>query len=544
MAYTDRHAPDVVPLRRLLKRHAAEALLKEFKALLPGVDLALLSADGHLFAGEGEWPSVELAAALAQPADSPAMPFDNLLLYPLLAEAHLVGVLAARGLQPDSAGSMQKQVLHCLQYSLTLLLGQALETRRVAQETLERYREINLFYNIGQTIGACLDPEEIPSLVLTEASRVIQADASAVLLPLAEGKSELEVKARFGHTGYAEALPVLSHPLIAQIYQTGRPDLVMHGAFEALPGGMILCVPLKARDQMLGLVLLGRLKGQPAFTASDEKLVMALASQAAIALEKAWLHQQEIKRQRLEEELAVGRQIQLGLLPKSYPLVPGWEFAAIYQAAWQVGGDLYDFFELPGEPQRLGLVIADVSGKGVPAALFMAFSRTVIRTEAMSGHNPAVVLERANRLITQDNSSRLFVSAFYATLDTHSGQLVYANAGHNWPFWLRAATKELIELEVPGTVLGMFKTIELEEQEIEVAQGDMLLFHTDGVTEAMNMAGQMLGEERLRAILATDTEASAAQIQQAVVAELEEFTGGTPQSDDFTLFVVKRQKEV
>jgi sigma-B regulation protein RsbU (phosphoserine phosphatase) len=240
----------------------------------------------------------------------------------------------------------------------------------------------------------------------------------------------------------------------------------------------------------------------------------------------------------------VGRQIQLGLLPKAYPLVPGWEFAAIYQAARQVGGDLYDFFELPGEPQRLGLVIADVSGKGVPAALFMAFSRTVIRTEAMSGHNPAMVLERANRLITQDNSSRLFVSAFYAILDTHSGQLVYANAGHNWPFWLRVATQELIELEVPGTVLGMFKTIELEEQEIEVAQGDMLLFHTDGVTEAMNMAGQMLGEERLRAILVTDAEASAAQVQQAVLTELEEFTGGTPQSDDFTLFVVKRQKEV
>jgi sigma-B regulation protein RsbU (phosphoserine phosphatase) len=307
---------------------------------------------------------------------------------------------------------------------------------------------------------------------------------------------------------------------------------------------MILAAPLKARERLLGLVLLGRLSRQPAFTASDEKLVMALASQAAIALEKAWLHQQEIKRQRLEEELAVGRQIQLGLLPKAYPLVPGWEFAAIYQAAWQVGGDLYDFFELPGEPQRLGLVIADVSGKGVPAALFMAFSRTVIRTEAMSGHNPAMVLERANRLITQDNSSRLFVSAFYAILDTHSGQLVYANAGHNWPFWLRVATQELIELEVPGTVLGMFKTIELEEQEIEVAQGDMLLFHTDGVTEAMNMAGQMLGEERLRAILVTDAEASAAQVQQAVLTELEEFTGGTPQSDDFTLFVVKRQKEV
>jgi len=116
---------------------------------------------------------------------------------------------------------------------------------------------------------------------------------------------------------------------------------------------------------VLGVVLLGRLAGQPVFTASDEKLALALASQAAIAIEQAQLYQQEIKRQRLEQELELARQIQLGLLPASYPALPGWEFAAIYQAARQVGGDLYDFFELPADSPQLGLLIADVTGKGV-----------------------------------------------------------------------------------------------------------------------------------------------------------------------------------
>jgi sigma-B regulation protein RsbU (phosphoserine phosphatase) len=127
----------------------------------------------------------------------------------------------------------------------------------------------------------------------------------------------------------------------------------------------------------------------------------------------------------------VARQIQLSLLPASYPKLPGWEFAAVYQAARQVGGDLYDFIELPAASPQLGLLIADVTGKGVPAALFMAFSRTIIRTEAMISRNPATVLERANRLIVHDNRSRLLLTAFYCLLDSHTGRLIYANAGHN-----------------------------------------------------------------------------------------------------------------
>ncbi|MCP4516289.1 MAG: SpoIIE family protein phosphatase, partial [Delftia sp.] len=219
----------------------------------------------------------------------------------------------------------------------------------------------------------------------------------------------------------------------------------------------------------LGVIALGRLAEQPVFTAGDEKLLMALAAQAAIAIETVRLHLEQVERQRLEEELAIGRQIQLSLLPEACPVIPGWEFAAVYQAARQVGGDLYDFFTLPDQPLQLGMVIADVTGKGVPAALFMAFGRTVIRMESRTGRNPAAVLEQVNRLILQDGRSRLFLTAFYATLDTHSGRLLYANGGHNWPLWLQSATGECQKLKSRSFLLGAFEDIELEERQIDVA---------------------------------------------------------------------------
>jgi serine phosphatase RsbU (regulator of sigma subunit) len=534
-----------IPLQRLLKRREAAALLEEFAALLPGGDLALIGADGHLFAGSNAWTRAELVELLTQASDGQLVYAGDLLLQPLLIKSQLVGALVAR--DEEGEDGRVKHALRCLYRSLTLLLGQALETRDLARETLDRYREINLLYNVGETIGGCLDPEEIPQLVLGEAKRIIDAEGGLVLLPpsLTAGEGDLEVRASFGPASSIQTLSRVCRYIADEVYLTSRPAIVTNLPGDPLRAGPILCAPLKTRERVLGVILLGRLAGEQVFTAGDEKLLMALAGQAAIALETARLHQEEIKQQRIVEELAIARQIQLSLLPEACPVVPGWEFAAAYQPARVVGGDLYDFLELPGEPRRLGLVIADVTDKGVPAALFMAFSRTIVRTEAMSSRNrnPAATLSRANRSIVRDiqSDSRLFLSAFYATLDTVSGRLVYANGGHIWPLWLRSASGEVQPLAARGIVLGVFSDIELEEREIEVAPGDMLVFYTDGVTEARGSDGQMFDEERLRAAVASNPEASAQQVLQAIVEAVEAFVGDIPQSDDLTLFVIKRR---
>jgi sigma-B regulation protein RsbU (phosphoserine phosphatase) len=240
------------------------------------------------------------------------------------------------------------------------------------------------------------------------------------------------------------------------------------------------------------------------------------------------------------QELMVARQIQLGLLPKEAPIVPGWEFAAAYEPARQVGGDLYDVLDLPGHPRRLGLVVADVADKGVPAALMMALSRTVIRTAAADGRGPGAALTLANSVIEKDSQAGLFVTAFYATLDTDSGRMVYANAGHNRPLWLRASSRHVEALAARGIALGVLDEVDLEEREITLAPGDTVVFYTDGVTEAMNVDEEYFGEERLRAVAGAGAGLTAEDLLSAVVNGISAFAGNASQSDDLTVLVVRR----
>jgi serine phosphatase RsbU (regulator of sigma subunit) len=540
---------DLVPLHRLLKRQEAAALLAEFEKLLPEGNLALIGADGRVYAGSAAWNRAELQRLYAQAGGGRAIHAGDLVLQPVSVKSQLVGALVARVGGDSSRAPPVERVLRCLHDSLTLLLNRALETREVVTETLDRYREINLLYRIGETIGGCLDADEITHRVLGEVRRIIRADAGAVVLwaePVTGTNEDGRgIAASFGADEHVRALQRAYRQVIAQAFDTSQATIANLTRFPQpvdVGIGIILCAPMKTQDRTLGALVLGRLVGQPEFTAGDGKLAMALTHQAVISMETARLHQEEVKRQRLEEELAIGHKIQLSLLPQSCPAVPGWEFAAAYRPARHVGGDLYDFIPLPGEPSHLGMVIADVTGKGIPAALFMAFSRTVIRSEAMNGRSPATILQRANRLIVRDIRYRLFLSAFYATLDTRSGRLVYANGGHNWPLWLRAAPGETHWLAVPGFVLGAFQDVELPEQAIDVRPGDILVFYTDGVTEARNPNGDLFGEERLRATVQANADASPQQLQETIVTAVEGFADGTPLSDDLTLFVVKRQR--
>jgi serine phosphatase RsbU (regulator of sigma subunit) len=299
----------------------------------------------------------------------------------------------------------------------------------------------------------------------------------------------------------------------------------------------ILCIPLVMDDELIG-VLYADSRVRPGIFGDD--ILPSLATfglQAAIAIEKARLHEEELQKLRMEEELNVGRQIQLSLLPKAPPDVPGWDFAAAYQAARVVGGDFYDFFNLPSG--QVGVVVADVADKGVPAAIFMALSRTMLRSTAFVERGPAAALAQANALILQDNQSELFISAFYAVIDTASGKVAYANAGHNYPLLVRASG-DVETLRASGIVLGTFADVQLQERETALEPGDMLIFYTDGITEAMNPDNEEFGEARLVAAALAQRDQSSANIVAAILGAVETFIGDAPQSDDLTLVVVKR----
>ena len=254
----------------------------------------------------------------------------------------------------------------------------------------------------------------------------------------------------------------------------------------------------------------------------------------------ARLHKEEVRLQRLEEELAVGREIQRSLLPAALPTADGWQFSDVYRPARHVGGDMYDYFKLPIGEERLGLVIGDVAGKGVPAALFMATSRTLIRSAGMAGLTPASTLAEANRLILQDSPSDLFLSAFYGVLDTSNGRFVYANAGHNPPLWFRHSTNEFQELTARGVVLCVVDKISLEEKSIDLASGDILVLYTDGVTEAVDARYEEFGLRRLQQVVAANREKSASDVLEAIVEAVTAYVGDAEQPDDLTLAVIKR----
>ena len=246
-----------------------------------------------------------------------------------------------------------------------------------------------------------------------------------------------------------------------------------------------------------------------------------------------------------DEELRVARDIQTALLPAAPPDIPGWDLAADWRSARLVGGDFYDFWRLPlavgveslelgvGElvpqsptpsPQLLGFVVADVSDKGVPAAMFMTLSRSLMRAAALDGSSPSVALGRANRWITRDSDSAMFVTLFYGILDLATGALRYSCAGHNPPLLFRAADLSVVELTTPGIALGVLEDVTLDEAEVTLEVGDVLVCYTDGLTEAINAAEEAFGVPRLIDVILERHAASAVELVDAINAGLRRFT--------------------
>lgn len=435
-------------------------------------------------------------------------------------------------------------------------MGIVLERARLLDLIQEqRLYEQAVLLELSNQLLRRTDLGDLLTYLVERIPQLIGVDAGAILLPSEDGK-HLEFRAASGwqadpvaagrhvpaNTQSACGLVMTTRtPIIVEDFQVNDPT-PWQADWHTVEGFRSHAViPLLAEEHAIGVLMIDSLQPRR-LSESDLRLLRLMANQAAIAIEKVRLHEEELRRRRLEDELALGRQIQLSLLPESPPQVEGWDFAAAYRPARMVGGDFYDIFELAGNPNQLGLVIADVAGKGVAAALFMALSRSIIRTKSMTGRLPAAVLTRANRMIFRDSRSKLFLTAFYATLDLETGWLAYANGGHNYPLWRHAGTDEIEELVSKGIILGAFEHIELEEREIHLAPGDTIIFYTDGLTEAMDEAEQLFGEDRLiEAIRQLSPTAPAQELLAAITAANEAFTGDTPQADDVTLLIVKRQ---
>ncbi len=256
---------------------------------------------------------------------------------------------------------------------------------------------------------------------------------------------------------------------------------------------------------------------------------------------QAEMYAQVLALEKMTHELEVAGQIQASFLPEELPEVPGWQLAVTLEPAREASGDFYDFINLPDG--RLGLVVADVAEKGVGAALYMALSRTLIRTFATDYDlDPEKALEAANRRIFADTNSDLFVTVFYAVLDPATGILTYCNAGHNPPLLLQSQNgNQTLPLTRTALPLGIFEDATWDKSEIQIMPGDVLMLYTDGVTEAQNEEDDFFGEDRLQKILRANARRSAEMIEDKIISAVYDFTGDEEQYDDITLMVVVRE---
>lgn len=421
------------------------------------------------------------------------------------------------------------------------------DARRSAGELASLYEtslEITQDLDTAQVLEGIIQRAE--SLVRGKNAQFYYFDQDqGILVPALPGhlpKSIQNVSMRPGE-GVSGTVFLSRQPLIIPDYDNwaGRAPDTPKGVI-----GQAIGIPVEHGERILGVITISRDKSEPPFNDGDVRLLTLFASQAAIALTNAQQYEELQKlyvavkeKERLESELTVAHTIQASLLPQRLPRIAGWEVAACWDAAREISGDFYDCFPVPGD--RWGFVIADVAGKGVPAALFMALCRTLTRSFSMDGRSPREAITRVNDLIIADSYSEWFVTLFYGLLDPKWGILTFINAGHPRPLWLRAKDKKIEKLSADGMALGVFEGIKLEEKSIQLDPGDLVLFYTDGISEAMDSNGNLYGDRRIQTQVSRVAQETPATILDSLQKDVANFSKGKPRADDLTALILKRK---
>jgi serine phosphatase RsbU (regulator of sigma subunit)/anti-sigma regulatory factor (Ser/Thr protein kinase) len=340
-----------------------------------------------------------------------------------------------------------------------------------------------------------------------------------------------------------------SDPLLAYLQSAPGPvdvarlELDSPAVRAMREAGVALVVPLVSQGELIGTLNLGPRLSEQDYSTDDRRLLTTLAAQAAPAIRVAQLVREQAdeaaEKERLAQELRVATLIQQQFLPRQLPQLPHWQIAAFYGPARAVGGDFYDFVEL--SDGRIGIAVGDVTDKGVPAALVMARTHSVLRAEASRSTSPGEILSRANDLLVPEMPARMFVTCLFAVLDPATGRIVIANAGHNLPF-VRSGD-EITELRATGMPLGLMPGIRYEEVEGVIAPDSNVLLYSDGLIEAHDGAREMFGFGRLREALRIDDAGS--ELLDRLLETLNVFTGPDhEQEDDITLVTLRRSAGV
>ena len=487
-------------------------------------------------------------------------------LLPLFAREEVLGALLVENRPADSNASA---ILSQTDQRMMVLQGIARQTA-VAMENLQLKEASQsegyitaVLLQVAQTVVSSTSFQEaaqsiatiLPYLVGVESVLVYQFDPNRHSFHLSGAYSEKwdqEIK-DLHRTLPAGTSPLLDHlvlekkPLFANhhgmepiMWATGLPvdnyftDLKAVGETPQV----LFALPLLVRNECFGALLVAENSQKYAFRAKRFEIIRDVAQQLAMAAQGERLTREMVDNERMKREMQLANEIQRTFLPDRLPHIPGWEVDVHWHPARQVSGDFYDAFQLPDG--RFGFVVADVSDKGIPAALYMTVTRTLVHASAMDGELPAQTLAQVNKLLLENSQEGLFTTVFYILLDAQKGVLTYCNAGHNRPAWLQSASKKVTWLEKGGTALGSFEDIELCDTTIVLERGDGLLLFTDGVSEARGPRDRLYGLKRLKSFLSGNINQPVKDLLDGLDVDLEAFRQAQPQSDDITLMALRR----
>ena len=408
-----------------------------------------------------------------------------------------------------------------------------------------KIKRLHTLIEVNALISSSLNLDTILENVMAISKKIMNADASS-LMCIDEKTNELVYQVAQGKVGdklKQEFRLKMGQGIAGTVAQEGKPLLLedaythpkFHRAHDDATGyrtKSMITVPLKIAGRVTGVAqVINRLDGK-SFDKDDLELFISLSSMAAIAVENAKMHQSLLEKQRMVRDMEFARTVQESFLPQSEPEVQSYKFSAHYTPALEVGGDFYDFIRL--DKGHTGIVIGDVSGKGVPAALYMAKLGSDMRTLAFTEQSPVEALMKLNDLLAARSRRGMFATLLYLELDSQAGKLTISNAGHLPPI-IKKKDGSLIKMETAGGApLGMVAGMQYGQETATLTQGDTVILYTDGIVEAMNAKEELYGYERFEALI-RKSPSNPDRLKSAIIDDVNRFTGLSPQHDDMTL---------
>lgn len=405
------------------------------------------------------------------------------------------------------------------------------ELKKVNRELDSRIQKLNSLFELSKEFGLFSESTKVSRLLvyslmgqfLVSNYAILNFEGSAV--QILESKFPIdELLTRLRNYDYLK----IDTPLNKEKLEKNFSEL-----YEL---GVNLIVPMQIQGRVKGLIILGKRVNNLEYSDYDIEFIYSVGSLAIISLENRRLFKEALEKQKLEEELEFAREIQQNLLPSQIPVTNNFDIAAINLSSKQVGGDYYDIIKV--DEGKYIIAIADVSGKGIPAALLMANMQAFLQVISKQNIDIATATGLINDLITQNTFDGRFITFFWALLDDNERKLTYVNAGHNPPILVR--DNQIIRLSEGGIILGVMKTImPYNSNTIQLESGDKIIMFTDGVSEAMNPHSQEFSEERLEKIARDTSKLTSQETMNRIREEIEEFVQGAPQSDDLTMMIIK-----